>query len=290
MTITQLKYFLAICENLNITKTAKELNISQPSLTVSIKNLENELGVKLFIREKKHILLTEEGEFFLNKIIPLLKDYEDLRSEMITIGVKHNKLRIGIPPMIGSFMYPLIFSDFIEHHPDIKLEIVERGALKLQEMLLDEKLDLTFLIGESRLNTDIIFTSITKKALKLYVSLDHPLSKHDSLSIDEIKETNLIMFNSEFYTRKIVLDAYSKKGLVPNIILETSQISTVTRFISSKLSASFLLENCIPEISQFKTIHVPDLSSVSIGLGQKKNRFVSDSMKIMINFIKAQDL
>lgn len=290
MTLNQLNYFLATCEHLNITQTAKKLNVSQPSLTVAIKNLEEELGVNLFIREKNRIILTQEGKLFLSRVAPFLKTYDDIRSEMINIGIKHNKLRIGIPPMIGSFMFPLIFSDFVNQHPDIELEIVERGALKLQEMLLEEKLDLTFLIGESQLNSDIVFIPVLKKELKLYVNLDHPLSQYDRLDINAIKDTTLVMFNTEFFTRKVVLEAYKNKGLTPRVSLETGQISTVTRFLSSRLSASFLLEDCLPEASHYKMITVTDLDPINIGIGRKKNRYVLDSAKIMMDFIKSQNL
>lgn len=128
MKLNQLNYFIEVCNSMNITQAAKKLHISQPSLTVAIKNLEQELGVNLLLREKNKITLTSEGEFFRDQLYPILGNLENLKREMVSSGSNYNVLKMGIPPMIGSFLFPLLFSRFITQNPDIKLEIVEHGA------------------------------------------------------------------------------------------------------------------------------------------------------------------
>lgn len=290
MKLTQLNYYMEVCNNMNITRAAKSLHISQPSLTVAIKSLEEELGVSLLSREKNKISLTQEGQFFKEQLTPILKTLDNLERQMISIGDNHNTLKIGMPPMIGSFLFSLIFSKFNVEHPEIRLEIVEHGALKSQQLLLDEKLDLTLLIGESQLNNELIFSPICQQDVKLYIHQDHPLASSTSVSISDLDKLPLIMFNSEFYVSQMTKEAFYHKNIKPNIVLETSQISTVTRFVRENLAASILLDGCIPEMQGFKVIPIDELLPVTIGIANKRDRYVTSSTKKMMQFISAQDL
>ncbi len=273
MKLNQLNYFIEVCNSMNITQAAKKLHISQPSLTVAIKNLEQELGVNLLLREKNKITLTSEGEFFRDQLYPILGNLENLKREMVSSGSNYNVLKMGIPPMIGSFLFPLLFSRFITQNPDIKLEIVEHGAMKSQELLLNEKLDLTFLIGESQLNSELIFTPISQRDLKLYINKKHALAEVERISIKDLKDVPLIMFNSEFYVSRIVKDTFNNYGINANIILETSQINTVTRFIREELAGSILIDGCIPDTENFKVIPIDEIAPITIGFAKKKRPF-----------------
>lgn len=288
MKLNQINYFLKVCNTLNITQAAKELHISQPSLTVALKSLEQELGVTLFLREKNKLCLTNEGEYFRNRLKPIIQELDDLEREMLSIGSHYNVLKVGIPPMIGSFLFSLIFTDIVTKNADIRLEIVEHGALKLQELLLEEKLDLTFLLGESQLNSEIEFTPIRKRDIKLHINKKHPLANSDFVKITDLKELPLITFNSEFYVSNVTQNAFRKEGINPNIILETSQINTITRFIHENLAASLLIEGCIPQADDISIIPIQNIDPVTLGYAKKKDRYTTKITRQMIQFIESK--
>ena len=136
MELRQLEYFQMVARYRNITRAATHLNVSQPNITVSIKKLENELGVTLFDRGQKHLTLTPEGELFLNRTASAMKQIKDAINEIDDYReLKKGSISIGIPSMIGSFLFDKIFSDFKKLYPYIDVYIYEECSMAIRGML-----------------------------------------------------------------------------------------------------------------------------------------------------------
>ena len=97
MTPLQMKYFDAVCRFQNISKAAASLHISQPTITVSVQSLESELGIKLFHRKGKHLLLTQEGTIIWDKVANILSHIEQLENEIRDVVHNKNHIRLGVP-------------------------------------------------------------------------------------------------------------------------------------------------------------------------------------------------
>ena len=109
MKISQMEYFSCVCQCGSITKAAKELHISQPSVTTAVHELEKELGVNLFLRRNNKIQLTEEGRFVQERIDGILKSMDTLNRDLNDFVGQKNHIRLGVPLQIGSFLLPLLF-------------------------------------------------------------------------------------------------------------------------------------------------------------------------------------
>ena len=142
MKIAQLRYFSAACHAGNISKAAAELHISQPSITSAIKALEDELGVSLLHRGSRAVVPTPDGERFLQRCDAILAEIDGLSSEFVELSKKHKTIRVGIPPMIGSILFPKIFQNFRKRHPEIVIEPVEIGSNAAKDGVADGELDL----------------------------------------------------------------------------------------------------------------------------------------------------
>lgn len=283
MKLSQLRYFLETARLENITQAAKALHISQPSLTIAIRELEEELGIHLFQRIRQRIYLTSEGNYFYNELLPVIENLDLLTKRMKNLVTHHNLVRMGIPPMMGSFLFPELFSCFNKEYPEIRIEIEECGAIQMQKLLLDEVLDISMCIGESFLTDSIDFQPIRSCNVCLCVNSESSLAARDELSIQDISDQPLVLFNSGFYTTALVMNAFRDCQKTPNIILETSQISTIKQFVSRGLASSFLIENCIfPEDWGITPITVKELPPVTVGIAWKKSRRLSsDTIKMM---------
>jgi len=140
--LTQLEYFHAVCTYQSISAAAEYLHISQPSLSVAIREMEQEYGLLLFQRHHRGMRLTPEGEQLLNMSSNLMKQFHDLEQKLYAMGNQRKLLRLGVPPMIGSLLLPQIYGSFTGQHPDILLEITEGGRKELLSRLLDDALDM----------------------------------------------------------------------------------------------------------------------------------------------------
>jgi len=142
MTIAQLKYLLAVAKHLNFTKASQECHVTQPTLSMQIQKLEDELGVLIFDRNKKPIKITEIGQKIIEQAKTIVNEsarINDLvQQEKGYIGGDY---KLGIIPTMVSTVLPMFLQTFIKKYPEVSIEIIEIPTEQMMEALLDGKLD-----------------------------------------------------------------------------------------------------------------------------------------------------
>lgn len=183
MLYEKLNYIIAIAEERNLTQTAKRLYISQPTLTLYLNRLENELGVKLFDRSKSPVTLTDAGAYYLEKMKKIYASEQALRSQIHFIANPTQTLLVGIGQVRGHHWLPLFLPTFCSIHPDINVQIVQETEQQMYEDLQKQKLDVG--IGVFPASTDIEMVEIMEETLffaahrKFGLIPDHLRGKHD---------------------------------------------------------------------------------------------------------------
>ena len=140
MTLTQLEYFCMVCRYHSITRAAKALYVSQPTISTSIRDLEKEFHLKLFNHGKNRISLTKDGEAFYQKAEYILKQTQELYADFSNIEENRPPLRIGIPPMISTVFFPRVTDQFQEQY-HIPIQLLEYGSIRARSMIDNEQLD-----------------------------------------------------------------------------------------------------------------------------------------------------
>jgi len=191
MELRQLRYFVESAEQLNFTKAAKTLFISQSTLSQQIQQLENELGIPLFERVGKRIFLSEEGKAFL----PYAKQtvFDAKQGQLMIkdmVGLKHDILRIGITWGDTCALVPAM-TKYNRQYPDVRFSIYYREAHQLLEMLHEHEIDLALsfnlLIEDPTIDEQIIFDS----QLCAIVPTNHPLTRCKTVSPKQLTNYNL---------------------------------------------------------------------------------------------------
>lgn len=183
MLYEKLNYIIAIAEERNLTQAAKRLYISQPTLTLYLNRLENELGVKLFDRSKSPVTLTDAGAYYLEKMKKIYASEQALRSQIHFIANPTQTLLVGIGQVRGHHWLPLFLPTFCSIHPDINVQIVQETEQQMYEDLQKQKLDVG--IGVFPASTDIEMVEIMEETLffaahrKFGPIPDHLRGKHD---------------------------------------------------------------------------------------------------------------
>ena len=202
MNLTQLKYFKAICTYKSVSQASQYLHISQPSLSSAIKELESEFKVSLFRRHHRGMTLTPEGETLLKLSEELLKKAEQTEKIMNEFSNQKKKLRLGVPPMIGSLILPDVYKNFIAQNPLIIPEITEGGTQNLISLLDDDTLDMIFIPHKQPIEQ--CYSSIKAKNLEIVccVSENNPLSELKSVGAEDLKNVPLVLFKNSFFNSK----------------------------------------------------------------------------------------
>lgn len=290
MNLIQLKYFTAVCEVGTVSEAAEMLHISQPSLSNAIKEMEEEFGVNLFFRQHRGMVMTGEGERLYKMAKELLNRAKQTENIMKDMGKQRKILRLGVPPMIGSVILPKIYREFLSENPDIHIEITEGGQQELLSKLSEGLLDMIFVPIENFQEKGLSGINIVKTEIVCCVSSESPLGKKKSISARELAKTPIVLFKDNFYHTEEVRQWFSDSKVKPDIILQTSQLSTIQSLVSNNIAAGFMFRPLVDEKKGFRAISAEPVMEINISIVWKKDSYFFSSMNKFKNYVERHEL
>lgn len=287
MTLDQLRYFQAVCKYDGVSRAAEVLNISQPSVSNAIGNLEKEFGVELFARQRKRLLLTEEGRLLSELAEKLLYQAEDTVRTMRELGSNNKVLRLGVPPMIGSLVLPVLYGQHFKKYPQLKVRIVEDDSSGLKRLLAENQIDMAFLPHTHPFGGDLRAQPLTQVQNVCCVNRTHPLATLKSIRLEQLQGEPLVLFKNSFFHTERIMNQFSKLSIVPNVLMDTAQLSIVQNMIASNMAIGFLFEFLVKSNPELVGIPLDPPMTTQISLVWKENSYLSGAMKNLIEFIKS---
>ncbi|PGX23286.1 LysR family transcriptional regulator [Priestia megaterium] len=245
MELRHLRYFKTVAEELHFGRASKKLNMAQPPLSKQIKQLEEELGVKLFDRTRPQIRLTRAGQEFLSRIHSIFDDVETAVRETQKIEQgKKGHLTIGFSVSASYELLPKIIREYQLKYPEVDLDLRELTTVEQVEALRKEEIQVGFL--RTPIDQEMIETQVLHNE-KFLIALpeDHPSSVEKVSVLGDLRNESFIMFPRKMgpsnYDEIIALCRNS--GFSPNITLEVSQIQTIVNLVASGLGIAVLPES-----------------------------------------------
>ncbi len=278
MKLLQLKYFQTVCRYESITKAAEKLFVSQPTISFCIKELEDEFGVKLFHRKHNRLQLTVEGQFFYEKVQFILQSVDSLERQMQEMCKGRNHVKIAVPAMISTFLFPQMFADYTKLFPDVQLEMLETNSLQTRKLVDSGAVDLGITILDSAVNDDYNILPLVTTELVFCVNKKHPLANLKSVSFKQLENQKIILFKADSYQNVVIKNAFSKAGVEPNIMLYSSQLYTIKQFLSYQTAGAFLYRQVAEMDSDLVCIPLeePIIQQIVL-IWQKSGSLFSDS-------------
>ncbi|OXM86469.1 LysR family transcriptional regulator [Paenibacillus rigui] len=242
MDIRHLQYVLELARTNSFTKAAEALHITQPTLSKMIKNLEEELGIELFLRIGKRVELSEEGRAILGKAQDIVNSFHDLEREIHDLThLQKGSIRIGLPPMAGSSFFPKVMQRFRDKYPGVTIHMVEDGSLKIEAEVASGHLDM----GVVLLPTDAeLFETYTiiKEQLKLVVHPSHPFADRKEVPLAELAEETFILFSEDFALHDRIITECVRAGFRPQVLYKSSQWDFIGEMVAANLGIALLPE------------------------------------------------
>ena len=177
MELKEFQYLITLADEGSVSKAADKLYMSQSSLSQALQQYESELGVKLFLRTSKGIHPTANGEVFIGHLRQIVSYYKQARSELWdNEGMKGGHVRFGISSFRGAQTLPKILMEFSAKYPEVHVDVVEEHSLKLEELLLEGKLDVAVIaLPAAKLKNEA--SLLTKDEVYLVAPKGHALLK-----------------------------------------------------------------------------------------------------------------
>jgi len=244
MTLSELKYIVALAQEKHFGKAAERCHVSQPTLSVAIKKLEGELGIDLFERSKNAVNVTPLGEEVVNQAQIVLENVKSLKD--IAEGGKdqlHGPLKIGAIYTIGPYLFPHLIPQVQAMAPDMPLYIEENYTRVLRKKLRDGELDV-IIIALPFNEPDVLTKPLYDEPFEVLLPCNHPWTKQKAINPDLLPDSDLLLLGDGHCFRDQVLDlcpALSRKqNSKLKAIAEGSSIETLRHMVASGLGVTVL--------------------------------------------------
>lgn len=285
MDLHSLYYFKKVAELQHITHASEVLHVAQPSLSRSISGLEKELGVKLFERVGKNIVLNRYGEILLRHTNNIVKEIKSIEEELLDARDEENRT-VTLLLCAASKLIPKIVVEFKREHPTIRLQIehVHNGISKTQR----ENFDLT-LFSTMQANDNVHTVTLLEEDVLLALPESNPLSQKSALDLKEVANEKFICLQRGKDLRTVT-DTYCKiAGFEPDVILESDSPELVREFISAGMGISFIPSITWQGMGTENISLVPILSPKCkryINLSWRENCYLSSPMILFRDFLQ----
>ncbi len=258
MELRQLRYFLKAAETLNFTDAAKQMYITQSTLSQQIKQLETELNVLLFDRIGKKVFLTEAGNEFLPFAKQTVGD-ADLAVQRIQDlqGIRTGKLRIGITYSLSFGLAPIILR-FMKEYPNIKLEVFYNTAQELLQMLKNRDLDFVLSFSMAVMDEQVEETDLYEVPLCAIVHIRHPLAFQKNISLKELKQYSLVLPSRGLSARSALNDLLQTNDLKLDPHLEMNDANILLQLVESSLYVTVLSKTTILGRPELRAIPIKE--------------------------------
>ncbi|KUO72766.1 MAG: hypothetical protein APF77_02040 [Clostridia bacterium BRH_c25] len=243
MTIQQLNYFLAIVKYEKFTTTASELFISQSSLSKQILSLERELGVKLFARNTRNIVLTPIGMELVTYAQKIVSEYEKLRLHINEYKEQQAEcIAIGAIPVLSQYGIMDIIIDFEKHYPNMKINITETDTASILQMLDESKIDIGIIRTEPSQYEKYVVTPICDDELVLLVGSHHHFADRKVVTLEETVDEEFLLFNSDPLILKYFARLFKNAGISPKIQYSNVRLTTIRSLIKQDMVVTLIMK------------------------------------------------
>lgn len=241
MEIRQLRAFIAIAELGTFTAGAKRVHVTQAAISMQIRQLENELGAKLFIRAPRRVILTEAGEQLLQRARQILRDHDAALDEIAELaGAERGRLRVGsASAMVTTDVLPKLLKEVRKQHAGAEITVVSGTSESLVQQILGGELDIAFvsLPVEARgINTE----RLSQDQLVAIASPRHRLAKQRTVSAYTLAGEKLILGERGGNTRRLIDHFFSQAGVTLQISMELSRQAAIRRMVEEDMGVGIV--------------------------------------------------
>ncbi|WP_217358551.1 LysR substrate-binding domain-containing protein [Ruegeria atlantica] len=265
MDVSQLRTVIHVAELGSLSKAADRLHIAQPALSRQVRLLEEELGVRLFNRHGRGMVVTEAGQEVLRHAQRIMSELEEIRASVADEDAPlRGHVSIGMPPTVADILSIPLVSAFRASHPEATLRIVSAYSGYLLDWLHRGQVDVAILF-ETRPSRSLRSIHLLEEVLHLIGPRDADLSQADPIKFEELADRRLLLPSSGHGLRKIVEDCASEAGVHLKISVEADSYSTLKNLVKASQGYTILpLAPIHDEISEQRLSHAPLYAPVPV--------------------------
>ena len=257
MNLRDLKYLVALADHRHFGRAAAACYVSQPTLSTQIRKLEDELGVPLVERAPRKVMLTPAGREAAERARRIVAEVEQMKeAARRSQDPEAGTVRLGIFPTLAPYLLPHVVPRVRARFPQLELLLVEEKSDELLARLRDGKLDAAVLalpVHDEQLHSEFLF----EEPFVLAVPENHPLSRRDALTLDELAEQRLLLLEDGHCLREQALDVCRLSGAHERTEFRATSLETLRQMVAANVGVTLLPTLAIkPPVARSDNIHL----------------------------------
>jgi DNA-binding transcriptional LysR family regulator len=263
--VRSLKIFLTVAKHLNFTFAGQEVNLSQPGVSVRIRQLETELGVKLFEQLGKRVGLTEAGSLLIPYARSAIGAIEDASHAIEELqGLERGSLRIGASTTPGMYLIPKTIANFKARYPKIEIQLGIKDTRRVEEGVARNEFDFGFVGGHLAGDEVQVHRWLTDQ-LVLVVSPAHPLARKKSIKPDNLLNEKFILREQGSATRATIVRHLEQSNLSVETVMEMENPESIKKAVQNGLGIAFISTFAVETELKAKTLVAIPVRGIDIG-------------------------
>lgn len=293
MTIIQLKYFLTVCELGRIRIAAERLHVSEPTISVAIRRLEDDIGQPLFTRNRRQLDLTEAGKRFCARAQEVVDCFERLEADVESSRTGSHVLRIAAPSTLGEYLYVRFIPAFSEKHPSVLFETPPMTSVDAAQQVLDERMELAFCDQLAVISPLLEFLPLVRTSMYCYVRRDHPLAAQPAATPELLRNEKIILWSERALISRELLRWFASSDVEAKPFMYSNRRSVSVDMVRRHNAAAFCLEFAgaqggVPMPEDLALVPLQPKLVFQLGLVRKKNAVLSRDAQRFFDFCRRE--
>ncbi|MFT5722369.1 MAG: LysR family carnitine catabolism transcriptional activator [Motiliproteus sp.] len=289
VSIKQLRAFVAVAQTLSFTEACDRIHLSQPALSIAIKNLEDAVGGRLLIRSTRILALTPEGLQFFPVAQRLLTDWDGAFQDLNNLfALQRGQLSIAAMPSFAGHQLPAVLASYRERYPAVNIRIQDVVAEDVVEMVRSGRVELGVAF-DTQADSELQFSPLFEDPFIAVLPPGHPLLRHPQLSWAMIAAAPFLTLQPPSMIRQLILDTMAEHGIRLSIEFESHQLVTIIRMVVCGLGVSVVPALCIPQIEQqgaeWRPLLEPEVRR-TVGIYTRRRYPLSKAAEAMMPLLK----
>ena len=290
MELRQLQYFIEVAKREHVTEAANAMHVAQSAVSRQIFNLEQELGVDLFVREGRNVRLTPIGEVFLNHVEEAMKVLDKAKREVDEfLDPEQGTVRIGFPSSMANYTLPTTISAFREKHPNVKFKFRQGSYHYLIDAVITGKVDMALIGPLPKENNKVKGEILFLEKIVALLPEDHPLANQNQIKLNQLRNDPFVLFPEGFGLHDLVVNACRQNGFEPDVAFEGKDIDAIKGLVSAGLGVTLIPEISLidskPRAAKKVFIVDPEVTR-NVGIITPSDRDLLPTEKVFYDFLK----
>lgn len=243
LTLQEMEVFLMVIECGSFSKAAQPLNMSQPTVSQTVQNLEARMQTPLFERHRRGVFLTDAGEALLPMAQELMTTARRLEASMAELhGMVVGKLKIGCSTSAGKYLIPRLIADFRRNFDQVRLDVLIRSRISVFERLISGQVD--FGVSSKIIeHHDLEYVPFFEDEVVLVVAANHPWAKFGKVFPDDLLDAPIILREPDSGTNRGLFEGLREYDITPdmlNVVMELGNAEAITMAVEAEIGAAFV--------------------------------------------------